>query len=809
MIGSQFSLGDSFVPAPFDDGIGTLASVQNMTPAQIATRRLKAAMSASATYRAKAAQYWRAYKGDPFEPEDSLYMEAVTDRPVVRYNIFIGTINAIAGSDQAEQREARFSGVDKSPREQAIGQWLTQITRLYHRRANGPATEHAMFIDKLVTGMGWNRLIIDQTRWPWVPKQEHVEAWKVHRDPAATKANWSDMRWFFVEERWHWKDVKAQWPGEWMTLCAAGIAGAGANSGYLGETGGVTRAVSNNYGAGSSAGYPVGSVWGEEVEPTVRIFTHQYIDSESWVAFTDPTTGKDVTMSLDDFNGDAKSTDPGKLGRRRELAASGFDTIQHVTYPKAIYRNAFYAASADGGSSNLIELEDLPLPFQSFTYVCDTGFLDKDPEKGYVESFGMGHVCFDPQRYISKILSFMLEMLRRSSSGGVWLKAGGLVSPHTFLQDYARPGAPILIRDEVNIKDVVQDRAQPTWPSAMERFFSIVTDGLPDITGVTKAFKGTSTQDRSGVAVQSLTSQTASMLNPLVAPTMTARQNLARLHALFILNYLSDEAVNRVIGDDPIPGVNFQQDPMTGGLVYPPEQIPDPSGQVDPQSGQPAMVPNPQANSPLPIMVPDPSGAMDPGQPDPAAGQPGQPQPRMVPLTPAMILRQADIMEYEIDVDLGVASINTKEAMWRIFTDTNLLPQMQTAGIEMAAVLPDLVKLLPLPPEMAARLAKKFEMAARKQTPDLIMESVKQMSPDDSNQLLQSLAQMLGATIGDPQGKPPAETMSFTDLPIAGKIQMAKQSGIILTPADFAASPPPDPSQPDPMQPVNGGPPPQ
>lgn len=722
------------------DDVLSMASTSAITRKVRAERRLRAAMSGSSDYRRLSHRYWRAYEGEPFDAEDALYMEQTTDRPLVKHNIFLGTINAVLGADIAEVREPRFVGIDTSVKDQAIAEWFTAVVRRNHRRSGGHTREQEMMLDKLITGSGWNRLIFNNKRFPFILQQETVQAWKVYPDPDASGVGRENMRYFFVEERWLWTDVKAQWPKKWADVLHT-FAGSDVGEGWFGgATGGVVRAVSNNYGPGSTSG---GRSYLEEVEPTVRVLEYQYIEPEAYVAFTDPTTGQDSQLPRDEFFGDARSMDPAKIGRYNELMAmidpmTGqqlFPQIAYVEFGKDVYRRAYYIAGAGNSSEELIEMEDLPLPFQEFTYVNDTGFQSKDPEKGTTSTFGLGHVCFDPQKYISRILSFMLEMLRRSSAGGIYLKPSALESPGTFLQDYARPGAPILIKEAANIKDSIVERPGISWPSAMERFFGIVDDSLPDITGVTRAFKGTSLQDRSAVAINSLTSQTSSMLNPLVAPTMAARKRLARLHALYVINYVSDDVINKVIGDAKIPGLTHEQDELTGGLKYPPAMIPDPMGQPDPMTGMPMLVPNPDANNPIPILGAD-----------------------GVPVTPAKLMRSADLMEFDVEVDLGVASASTKEAVWRIFTDTNLLPQLAQAGVQIQDLLPELIKYLPLPTEMAARLAKKFEMSVRNSGPDAILQQLQQMPPEDLQQIYMAMGQMLGAAPeqgGVPQGAPP------------------------------------------------------
>jgi hypothetical protein len=728
---------------------------------RLAEKRWRQTRAANSEWRSMAKKFWRAYNGNPFESADEEYMEE-TERPLVKYNLALGTINAVAGADQAETREAKFEPVDKGVKDAAIGDWSTRLVRRFHRRSHGHSHEYSMFLDKLVTGRGWNRVVVHNRSFPFIPKQEHVDSWKVWPDPAAKDMGLMDMQWLFVEERWPRELVEAQWPARVRELDLPRLSGEGA---ALGGSDWPVVFVSDDHGPGASAGRTYGTAGEDEPEVMLRILEHQYIANEPWVAFTDPATGEDMEMSNKDFRGDARS---GKAGRLQELLEAvdeqGNQTFPNVTYvefPKDVHRRAYYVIP-DSGEGGFVELEDLPLVTKRMTYVCDTGFVERDPDTGRTKHFGLMHVCFDPQRYIVRVLSFLLEMLRRSSAGGVWVKAGALASPGTFLRDYARPGAPILVKDDADIDTAIKERAMQQWPSSTERFFEIIATGLPEITGVTRAFKGTVSEERSQVSLTNQQAQTAAMLNPLLAPLTLARQELAKLWAILIQATVADDSINRVIGEEVIAGLTHEVDPITGDIARQPEFVMDPmtgQPQFDPMSGQP--IPNPQAHEPIPIMVPDPKGVADP-----MTGQ-----PRMIPVTPAIIFRTASILDFDVEVELGMASPNARAQVWRVFMDTNLLPQLQELGIPVHEILPDLIKYLPLPPEEAARLSKKMEAAMRKGGADQVIQMLQKLPPEELSAVYDAMAQITAGggvpggqqTPGAPQdmggGMPPDQMM--------------------------------------------------
>lgn len=733
----------------------------DLSPVEKARRRLASSVNANSVLRNSSRELWRAYKGDPFSREDVEYMEIQTDRPLVRLNLFAGTINAVAGADMSEVREPIFNGVDKSIHDTTIADWFTRVVRRFHNKAEGHTKEHGMLLDKLLTGYGCNSVDLDDKSFPFFPKQSHPDMRDIYLDPRAKESGVIDLEWFFHEQEWTLSDVKDTFPDTWQRAMGDMGSEIGIET-WWGSGRGLVTVVDNDYGPGSSAGIgTVGPFGGDIVEPTVRVLLHQYKIREKWVAFTDPKTGEDVQMPYKEAMGDSRGSGPESIGRITLLQAmtdeSGgllYPKIPYITFRKQVVRQAYYAAPRKGGD-HLVELEDLALPYSDMTYIFDTGFVERDVDTGKVTFFGLGHVCLDPQRYIARMLSLIVEKMRRSSGGGVFIKPGILESPGTFLSDWTRPNAPIMIKDEADIDKSIKTRDGATWSHAEERLLGIVMESLPEVSGVTKAYKGTTLQERSSVALQNMQAQTASMLLPIMAPTMAARKRIGRLYAEMVQKWVPDKVINKIIGDDVVPGLTHQVGPNGEVMKYPDQDM-------DPMTGQPT--PHPMAGQPIPIMVPDERAR---GQVDPQTGQPA-----MVPVTPAYLLRRASVTEFDIEVDLGVASTTARQAVWRIFTDTAMLPKLLEIFPGMGGILPDLIKYLPLPPEMSARLSAKME-AAMEAGPDQIIQMASQLPPDQIEALMEGLAQLLGG--GQQMGQPGAQGQPMQSGQMPG--QMMDQPG--------------------------------
>lgn len=268
-----------------------------------------------------------------------------------------------------------------------------------------------------------------------------------------------------------------------------------------------------------------------------------------------------------------------------------------------------------------------------------------------------------------------------------------------------------------NPQEHVFERSAPPFPQTYEKLFDLAESAMPRLTTISDYFKGTAQQERSNVLVTNLQGQTMMVLNPLIDPMNQMRVENARLMALLAQQHISAEDFNRLVGELEAEGVTFEiaKDPATGQEIW--------------QNGEPVK---------QPIFITGPDG-------QPMTDEMGQP----IPVTPFDTIADRELLEFDVQVDLGPASPTQKQAIWQNWQQTAFAQKILEMYPEVAEqVLPWLVKNSPgLSTDEAKRMEKTLRTALRQRqmqgTAQGIMESLQQLPPEAIQQIIQMASSML------------------------------------------------------------------
>ena len=629
-------------------------------------RDLKSSTSHFQKWRSAAKKYYKTYAGDPWSAADREHLES-TERPPVTLNFSLSTINALIGEDIGQRREVRFEGVDTDAYDSAVADWLTRTHRYLFAKCDGHRSDSHVYYDGLITGLGFSRTYLDNTRWPFRFRVGHINPWQVYADPDAKDDNLTDARFMIYQSKWTKSEAAARFGAETARTLSASAPGGNAST--------PQSVHANSYQESSP------DTGDTDIAPKLTIYEYCYTRFEPWVAFTDPTkgapgpdgvpTGEDVTMPEGEFKAAA---DAGVFGQE----------VLAVQYPKRVYRRAWIAGKRGAGDRNRI-LEDRPLDVDRFPISCYTGFRKTDPEKGRIEFFGLMHVIYEPQLMSSKVLTTILEIMARGAKGGVFFETGAVEDPEEFKSSFAVPGSAIQLADGGMGK--IQERDAVKMPSGFAQAMEIARDGMSDASAVTRYLTGTAQAERSNVLISNLQTQSMTVLAPAVDPLSGFRMQQGLTLTQQAIKHLSVETINKIIGPVMIPGITHQEDPMAPGEAM--------------------------------------------------AGPDGQP---VLMKTPGEILKAADVFDFQVQVDTGAASPTARQAFWQLLVQHGLLQQLIEMGVQPGDILPDLMKLSPLPPEMSKPLAAKLKAALAAPKPEQIAAQLAKMSPEQQQMTLQLVA---------------------------------------------------------------------
>jgi len=616
-------------------------------------------------------QLYDAYWGETLTKEDREWLKD-TMRPPVSLNLAIGTINTILGSDQSERKEVQWKGVDLDEVDRAKAEILTRVHRYYYNRGDGFRYESDAILDLLITGYGWMNVHMDTTRIPIPPVPKAVPVWEMRPDPNAIEAGLADAQFMIRRKRWTLERAQSRWPSKKDELAMVVTTDKGKSPNMF-PSATVEGDWRSSYG-GDSEG--------------VEINEFQYIRYEPRTIYMDPLTQKKVDQSLKEWKERAALLQ----GMHDEVlsVAEGMDEdnpeaeqtlmMASQTNPELIQRHEyaakrFYRAyiASDLKTNKTSVLEHFPIEENAFSYVCATGYPHKQmSDGGRVSRFGPMRTLYDTQLYVNRSASVIIDILGKSSKGGGLIEKDAVVGDfETFRKERSTPGNWSIVESGAIGQGKIMETSNASMPSGFEQFLNMMSEMMAQITGVTEYLKGTATQERSNVLISNLQQQSLTMLNPLFDSIALLRITVGKAMANLIVNYVDEEDINAIIGNLEIEGVTVQTVPMT-----------------DPMTGQPVV--------------------------DPMTGQP---QMTKQPLqTPGQLIKQSNPQDFDVVADLGAASPTHRQAVWQVMYQTNLLPQLiELLGPAAQAIIPELVRYLPVPAEWAKKLGDMLETSMQQQ----------------------------------------------------------------------------------------------
>jgi len=670
-------------------------------------RRFRRAQIGSAEWRNQAREFYKTYGGNPW-PAGVKEMLEEEGRPATTFNYSLSYINAVLGQDIADRKEARFEGQGGDVHDEFVAEVYTKLVRALYMKCNGFREEIEAEQDQLVTGVGCMEAMLDTSKFPILPAAESVDIQEMFWDPDTKKHNLRDARWVARRRLWYIEDAVARWPNKASELRALA---ATQQSG--GRQGGILPRKAK------ASGYTDRSQKLEDstlMEDHLYIFDYQFKRPTKVVVYLDPRDGQRKKASPEEF----------KAIQAEIFAAvdpeTGVPLHENVEAAELFVKKVYRAFLAGNEAGQLVEVEkERELETEMFTYRFATGYRSKT-ESGRVQFFGLMQLIYEPQLWTAKAISAAIEHLARSpKGGGGFINSDILVDPSDFKQNGSKPGHWALVNaNTTSIRENVYERQAPPFHQAYERLFEIAENAMGQLTTITDYFKGTASGERSNILVRNLQGQTIMVLNPLIDPMNQMRVEMALLIAKLAQLHLAPVDFNKLVGDVKAVGVTHEiaKDPMTGQEMW--------------MGGEPVL-------QPLTVL-------------DEETGQP-------MPLTPYDISADREVFDFDIQVDLGPASVTQKQAVWSNITSNAFFQETLKSLPQVGnRLMPYVVKHMP---GIAADEARQIEKDIREElrmmkmqgTLQGVMESLPQLPPEAIQQIHEMTMQMVESMM-QPQPQP-------------------------------------------------------
>lgn len=660
---------------------------------------------------------WDMMAGESFGAAEKEYLRQ-SKRPIIDPPFAAGIIDTVLGAEMGQQVEPVFHGVDDGLEDEVLADWLTKLVRNGFQRTK--LSRHLMeaYKDMLVGGYGFVLQYLDLEKVPIHPTGKALNYWNVYPDPDAIEENLVDGSFWIIQQKWKLADAKAKWRDKAKALEAA-------YRGTIG-TGNANPKVTGTLRNGTAGSDKRG----------VTIFEFHYRKKMELAQWADPETGEsrkglksewtaekerldkanaEATRAyeeeLEAYKGAVEATialDPmaaqaGSLPQMPAAPEPGPTLSEEDAYfwfGDCYYRAYIAGDSPDKGALLEDERQD---GIDEFMVKAVTGFTWKKGQEERVRFYGLLRKIYDLQLWFTRGLQNYLDLQARKIKGGGFIGDGAFENEQDykrFVKESSIPGMWHKVRDASQITPNPPVQGEP----GVQEIFRTMLEMIGLVSGVTQALQGTMTQDRANITISNMQEHGLQMLAPIRQPRMDFIMATGRLFAALALKYLPAKEIDRILGVQKVPGMTIQKDPQTG------QEMPIPSNETGPD---------------------------------------GQP----LPMTAGRILKSADLLDYDVAVDTGVATINQKMQVFQLFNQHGMADVFQQVfpGPEGAQIwAPEFLRNLPFPGTVTKPMAERAEAFLQKQaqaaTTDGMLQAFMQLAqsdPEAAQGVLQQMSQAM------------------------------------------------------------------
>ena len=351
-----------------------------------------------------------------------------------------------------------------------------------------------------------------------------------------------------------------------------------------------------------------------------------------------------------------RSIDP-FTGAAATFPAAKFELLKErlammgVPEPPAVkQRRRVYRRAVIG--ARILEIKAGPAEGGS-SWKCMTAERDRNSGTWY----GIVRAMMDPQRWANKWLSQSLHILNTGAKGGIIAEADAFDDVRKAEEEWAAPEAMVLAAPGAVSGGKIMARPVNQMPTALPDLLTLAISSIRDSSGINLELLGLVEQNQPGILEHMRKQAGMTVLAGLFDGLRRYRKDHGRLLLWYITNFLSDDRLIKISG-----GISEQT-----ARLYLQRGIPQPTVKRMMEAGSAQYVP---------------------------------------------LVRNPDVVSYDVIVDDTPTSPNMQERTWAILTQ--MMPFLQRAPVP-PQIYMELLKYSPLPETLTAKIAEIMEREAAKQ----------------------------------------------------------------------------------------------
>lgn len=462
-------------------------------------------------WREEAKQAYDFAAGHQWDPKDRAAMEENQKIPVV-FNITAPTLDAVAGAEIQNRQEVRY--YPRTPDKTGVSDVLSQAADYINGECDGDQEDSEAFYDCLICGVGWtytgpeidgDRLSIFKGR---------VDPLEIMADASARKPNFDDGRY-----------LKREWPmsADDFEDFVMSIGRPDAEpEGLAGLDSGKRLTIVN-----PSLRYTNGMLGGGVGNDEVVVCEWQWWEKAPrfLAPLPHPTQPGVIQLSklTPEQHADALSVKP--------------DLPSQPTTEKVFYR-AFTA--------NETVLFEEELPEKMFRYRAITGKRDRNAGTW----FGLVRAMTDPQRFMNKLYSEILHIVRTNANGGLMLEEDAVADIRKFESTWAQADKITWMKPGA-LSNAQGPKAQPkptvSINPSLFQIMEFARDMVKACTGVNEEILGIVGREQPGVLEQQRKQAAYGILSAFFDAKRRYQREQGRLLLAQIKEFLPDDTLVRIL----------------------------------------------------------------------------------------------------------------------------------------------------------------------------------------------------------------------------------------------------------------------
>jgi hypothetical protein len=462
-------------------------------------------------WREDARELYAFKAGDQWSAEEKASLEANLRLPVV-FNRIDPMVEAVGGSEINNRQQVQY--VPRQVGDSGVNEVLTGAADYFRDNCDAEDEESDAFMDVVICGVGATETYLDYVENPeGMVITDRRDPLSMRWDPSAKKRNLSDRKW---DQREEWQDVeeiKQKWPDKKDEIASS------TSDGWADEDG-------QQHDQTLAFLYEKDRTGKDAKTGKLRVIHEQWYELETYHNLVDPFTGQMQEMDDEQFQ---------KLKPRLAKMRMQLQSVKKQ-------RKKFYQVFVCGD----VVLEFSEVACNEFSRKFITGRRDRNNNTWY----GLVKAMIDPQKWANKFFSQFLHIINTNAKGGLLMEEGVTDNLNKFKKDWAKSDSVTVVNNGALSGGKLQPKPPPVIPPQMAQMMEFSISSLRDVSGLNLEILGMADREQAGVLEAQRKQAALTVLAGMFDGLRRYRKEQGRLLAKYIVEYLSDGRLVRILGGD-------------------------------------------------------------------------------------------------------------------------------------------------------------------------------------------------------------------------------------------------------------------